>query len=166
GNNLVSAGANAINNQRQRTDSLPPVTAAVVQQNNIAAALIVWRARWQVCQHIGRNLLGRAMRILPPIAWINLVADRSVPHVLRNFERPHLIFSVRLLINGIRRPEKNGSHPQTAGKQPLRQIQLQLHKAMRDIADIRMSEGVIADLVALAVNSLREIRKFIGLDSD
>src|SRR5207247_10800916 len=70
GNNLVSAGANAINNQRQRTDSLPPVTAAVVQQNNIAAALIVWRARWQVCQHIGRNLLGRAMRILPPVAWI------------------------------------------------------------------------------------------------
>src|SRR2546425_7405571 len=106
------------------------------------------------------------MRILPPIARINLVADRRVPHVLRNFERPHLIFGVRLLINGIRRSEENGPHSQTAGKQPLRQIQLQLHKTMRDIADIRMSEGVIADLVALAINALREIRKLVSLDSD
>src|SRR5947208_8588248 len=106
------------------------------------------------------------MRILPPIARINLVADRRVPQLLRNFERPHLFFGVRHLINAIRMSEENGPHSQTAGKQPLRQIQLQLHKTMRDISDIRMSEGVIADLVALAVNSLREIRKFIGLDSD
>src|SRR5947199_261065 len=61
------------------------------------------------------------MRILPPIARINLVADRRVPHVLRNFERPHLIFGVRLLINGIRRSEENGPHSQPAGKQALRQ---------------------------------------------
>src|SRR5438874_1612872 len=58
GKNLVTASANAINNHRQRADCLLPVAAAIVKQNYIAAALIVRRTRRQVCQHIGRDLLG------------------------------------------------------------------------------------------------------------
>src|SRR5207244_8393096 len=56
---------------------------------------------------------------------------------------------VRLLIDGVRRAEKDGADPQTAAKQLLGEVQLELHVAMRDIADVRMGKGVIADLMPL-----------------
>ena len=112
------------------------------------------------------NLLGRTARISPPVAGIDLVAHRGITHVLRKLERPHLVGGVRLFVNRVRRAEKNGPNTQATGKQPLRNVQLEPHVTGRDVADVGVREGVIADLVAFVVNSLRDAGEFVRLNAD
>ena len=53
GNDLITAGADAFDNFGQRFHGFPAVAAAIVQQDDVAAANIVECAGRQVSQHIG-----------------------------------------------------------------------------------------------------------------
>ena len=87
-----------------------------MQQNNIAASLIVRRAGRQVSHHVGSDLLRAVMRIVPPIIGINLVPNGGVAHVLDDLERPHLVFGIGFLVNRIRRAEQDGAYAHAAGE--------------------------------------------------
>ena len=161
-----TASAGALNNQGQRLHRLGPVSAAIMQKNDVAATLVVQIARRKMGQHIGGNLLGRALRLVAPVVGIDFVADRDVTHFLREFERPHFVFRIRLLIDRVGRPEKNGANPQTAGKELLGQIQLHPHEAGRNIADIGMRERVIPDFVPFPVHPAGDAAELVCLNSD
>ena len=107
------------------THSLLPIAAAIVQQNNVAAMLVINRTWRQMRQNIGSNVFRAAPRVVPPVVGIELVADSDVSHLLRGFERTHLIFCVRFLVDGIWRTEQNSANPQFSGKKLLREIELQ-----------------------------------------
>ena len=63
----------------KRADGLAAVAAAVVQQDNVAAELIVHVAGWQVFQTVGSDLLSAAMRVLPPVVGIKLLPMVTYP---------------------------------------------------------------------------------------
>ena len=102
-------------------------------------------------KHDRSDVLGRIPRFLPVIG-IDLVAYADVAHVLNHLERPYLVSGIRLLIDRIGRAEKDGVDSQAAGKELLGEAQLDLHVAQRNVADVRMSEGVIPDFMPLAVD--------------
>src|SRR5581483_6601981 len=165
-NDLEAAGAGAFYDHGQGLHGFGAVAPAIVQQNDVSAALIVLGARRQVSQHLFGNLLGAAVRIIAPVAGIELVAHGDIAQVLRGFERAHLIFGVGLLIDRIGWPEENGSDAEPAGKQLLGQVQFQLHEHVRDVRDIGMAEGVIADLMAFVVDPPSYAAELVGLYAD
>src|SRR6266852_7912327 len=132
-NNRHAASAYASNDHRQRAYRLSAISAAVVQQNDVPAVNVVGGAGRKMIQHVCGNLLGRTAWIYPPVARIQLVADGGVTHVLRKFERPYLVGGVRFFVNRVRRTEKNGANAQAAGKQPFRNVQLELHISRGDV---------------------------------
>ena len=117
-------------------------------------------------EYIGRDLLGRVARVVLPVVGIDLVAHADVAHVLHDFERTYLVLGIGLLIDGIRRAEEDGVNSQAAGKELLGEIQFHFHVAVRDVADVRMSEGVVPDLMSLAVNARGDAAEILGLKPD
>ena len=95
-----------------------------------------------------------------PVFSVDLVADGEIAHALREFERAHLIFGIGLGVNRIGRAEEDGANAELAGEKLLSQIELELHVASADGADVGMSEGVIPDFVALAVDAFSDLPNF------
>ena len=147
GNDLIATRADALDDHGKGAHALATVAAAVMQEDDVSAALIVGSAGRQVSHYVGGDLLGGATGIVAPVVGIDLVADGDVTHALGKLKRAHLICGIGLLVHRIGRTEQYGVNSQTAGEQALRQIQLQLHESGRDVADIRVGESVIADLM-------------------
>src|SRR6185437_516689 len=59
-----------------------------------------------------------------------------------------------LLVDGIGRPEVERLNAEFRGEEPLGEVQLQVGGGDGDFADVRMAPGVVADLVAIAVDAL------------
>src|SRR5579864_2839164 len=106
------------------------------------------------------------MRIFAPIIGIDPIADGDVAHVLGYFQWAHLVGGVGFLINRIWRPKQNRPNPQAARKKLLGEIEFEPHVASGDVADIRMCEGVVADLMALFIDAAREGGIVLSLNSD
>ena len=70
-------------NQVQRDHRLAAIAAAIVQQNDIAAAQVAGRAWRQIRQDIVGDFLAGAPRIVAPVVGIDLLADCDVTEVLR-----------------------------------------------------------------------------------
>src|ERR1051325_1310788 len=92
----------AIDDHGECTDSFLPVAAAIVQQNDVAAVLVIDRARWKMCENIGGDFLVGAPGVIAPVVRIELVTYGDVSHLLCSFKWAHLIFRVGFLIDGIR----------------------------------------------------------------
>src|SRR5438105_10069179 len=116
--------------------------------------------------HVRSDLLSTAMWVFPPVVRIDLVAHRHIAHVLREFQGADLVLRVRFLIYGIWGPKQDAPNSQPAGEEPFCKVQLQLHETRRDVADVRMREGVVPDLVAFVVDATRDRRELVCLDSD
>ncbi len=125
-----------------------------MQQNDVAATQVLLAAGWQVRENIRRNLLGAAARIAAPVVGIDPIPHSDISHVLRDFQRAHLVGGVRLLVNGIGWTEQHGANPHQAGEKSFGQIQLHLHVSVGDIAYVRMREGVVPDDMAFVINAL------------
>ena len=117
-------------------------------------------------EHVRRNLLGRAPRLVVPVVGIDAIADRDVAQVLRNFQRAHLIGRVRLFVDGVRRTHQRGANAHQAAEEPFGQIQFHFHVGSGNIAHIGMGEGVVPDCIAFFVDAFRDARKSIGFDAD
>ncbi len=120
GHNLVSALLQAGEHQVESHHRLAAIAAAIVQQNDVAAAQIARRAGRQVGQHIVRKLLGRTPRVVAPIIGIDLLANRDVAEVLCHLQRANLVGSIRRFVDGIRRPHQHRLHPVLALEEPSR----------------------------------------------
>ena len=102
------------------------------------------------------DLLRRLARMLVPVVGVDLVADDDVAKLLDAVDGRGLVVGVGLLVDGVGRPEVERLHAQLRREQALRQVQLQVDLALRDFADVRMREGVVADLVAFAIDPLHD----------
>ena len=161
-----SAGASAIDNQRERKHRSLAIPAAVVHQNDVAACLIVLLTRRQMLQHRSRNLLRSQRWIIIPVFGVEFVADRDVAHALREFKRLHLVFGIGLGINRVWRTEQHCANTQPAGEQALGEIHLHPHVAGADGADVGMRKGMVTDLVAFTINALCQTTELLYLDSN
>src|SRR5271170_6968189 len=101
-----------------------------------------------------------------PVVGIDLVSHNDVAHVLRDLQRPYLVSGVGFLIDGIGRTKEDGMHPQAAGEQLLGEIDFKLVEAAGNVADVRMSESVIADLMPFAINAGSDVAEAVGLQAD
>ena len=61
---------------------------------------------------------------LVPVPGIDPVANDGVTHLLDKIGRRCLVVGIRLLIDGVGRPEEERLDSQLAAKQPFRQVQL------------------------------------------
>ena len=66
----------------------------------------------------------------------------------------HFLRILRLMIDAVGRTEQNRFDVEGAFDQPLRQVQFPAELGVRDLVEFRVSECVIADLVALGEFSL------------
>src|SRR5579862_9648830 len=103
------------------------------------------------------------MRRITPVVGINPVANRDVTHLLRNFERAHLVGSIGFFVNRVRRPHERSSHADHAGEKPLREVQLHFYVRRGDIAYVGMRERMVPDGVTFSINALGDARELIGL---
>ncbi len=165
-NQLVTFGAQLIDDDGERLHGFAAVTAAVMQKNDVAALEIAGFARRQVGHHVLHNLVGGAPGIIVPVIGIDFVADGDEAHVLRQLKRAHLVGGVGLLVDGVRRTEQDGLHTQFAFEQALGKVQLDFEVALTDVADVGMGEGVIADLVAFVVDALGDGAVLFRLNAD
>jgi hypothetical protein len=97
GDKLESAGASALNDEREGEHGSLAIAAAIVHENDIAASLQIVRfAGRQVIEDLGGDLLGRERRQVVPVFCIELVADGDVAQALSKIERLDLIFGIGL----------------------------------------------------------------------
>src|ERR1035438_3825711 len=73
---------------------------------------------------------------------------------------------IRLLVNRIGGTEEYRLNSELALEQPLREIQFDFEVALRDVADIRMGEGVVPDFMAFLVNALGNAGILFNLQPD
>ena len=102
------------------------------------------------------DLLRRLARMLVPVVGIDLVADDDIAKVLDAVDGRCLVVGVRLLVDRVRRPEVERLHAELGREQPLRQVQFKVDVACGDFADVRMEPGMVADLVAFAIDPLHD----------
>ena len=153
---LISAIAQGLNQHRQRRHRRRAIATAIMHQNDRATPI---RMRFHI-RNLLEDAIGNLLRglfgMLIPVVGIDLVADNRVAQTLNTIDRGSLVVRIRLLIDGVRRAEVERLHPKFGAKQALRQIELQVYLRRRDFADVRVGEGVIANLVAFVINPLHD----------
>ena len=104
--------------------------------------------------------------MLVPVIGVDLVADDGVAHLLDAIGGRSLIVGVRLLIDRVGRPEIERLNAELGREEPLGQVQLQLELTVGNFADVRMREGVVADLMAFANVALQQVDVVLRLLAD
>ena len=94
---------------------------------------------------------------MQPVVWIDMQADGHVAHGLRDPDRHDLIARRRLCVAEKRSPEQPHRPSRQRLEQPLVGVDLERHEAVRQIPEIGMGVGVIADIVALGEDPSHEI---------
>ena len=158
GNDLYPRARSASMSFGQSVDGRLAIAAAVVQQDDGAAhpglVFIVVDLLEDAVDDLLRGLAG----VLVPVVGVDLVADDDVAELLDAVGGRGLVVGVRLLIDGVGRPEVERLHAELGGEQALGEVELQIDAGAGDFADVGMGEGVVADLVAFAVDALHECR--------
>ena len=125
--------------------------------------LSAWRKTFCTISPSGHLIL--AVRSAP-IVGIDPLADNQVAHLLRERKQRDFLGILRLMIDAVRRTEKNGLYAEGAFDEALGQIQLPLEFGLGDLIELRMREGVIADFVAFGELTLENVGVLIGLLAD
>ena len=100
------------------------------------------------------DLLRSFARMLVPVVGIDLVADDGVAEILDALDGSGLIVGVGFLIDGVGRTEVERLHAELGGKEALGEVELEVDLPVGDFADVGMRPGVVADLVAFAIDPL------------
>ena len=120
----------------------------------------------ELLDHVCGELLRRTPRSRAPVVRIEFCSYGNVAHVLRQAQRLDLLGGIGLCINRIRWPEEQRFYAQLGLKKALGGIELQTHEKVGDVADIRMREGVVTDLVAFVINAAGKLGEFFRLGPD
>ena len=94
--------------------------------------------------------------MLIPVAGVDLVADDGVAIALDAVGGFGLIIRVRLFIDVVGRAEVERLDAEFTGEEALCEVELEVELARRNFADVRMREGVVADLVTFANDALHQ----------
>ena len=125
-NDLRTLGAYPLNDHGQCAYRFSAVAAAVMQQDDVAAANVILAHKEEVRQNILGNLLAASPRIVAPIIGIDLVPDGDIAKVLRRLPAvvPRLRYPAPASIEYGGR-NRYGSNSQAAGEEPFGQVQLE-----------------------------------------
>src|SRR6266852_7633348 len=110
--------AKSVDDLWQRSKGLAAIAATVVQKNNIAFVSLP--------QNAVNNLLSGDRLAVPqaPVIRIDALADDQVSELLGIGKLRHFLGIFRLMIDAVRRAEKDRLYPERAFNQALRQIHL------------------------------------------
>ena len=102
------------------------------------------------------DLLRGLARVLVPVVGVDLVADDDVAEILDAIDGSSLVVGVGLLVDRVGRAEVERLHAKLGGEEPFREIEFEVHLAVWDFRDVRMRPGVVADLMAFAIDPPHE----------
>ena len=123
---------------RDGLDGLRAVAARIMQQNNIAVASL------GCINDAFDDLVGtRAL----PVVRVNLHANTDIALFGRKLQWPDLVDGLGFGINAVGRTKEYGVAADFAGQQMLRRREFELELPRRYGRNIRVCEGVVADLV-------------------
>ena len=161
GNELVALCAKGVDDLRQRGKGLAAIAAAVVQKNNIAFVRLPQNA-------VNNFFSGDRLAVLQaPVIRIDALADNQVSELLRIGKLRHFLGIFRLVIDAVRRAEKDRLYPERAFNQALRQIQLPADfRACNAVVELWMSKGMISNFMAFGILALQNIRPLVGHVAD
>ncbi len=166
GNDLVTMRTQSIDQLGECVDSGLTIAPAIVQQDDGAAHPGAGLHIVHLLEYAVDDLLRTLTGMLVPVVSIDLVADNHVAEILNAVGGGCLIVGIRLLVDGVGRAKIEWLDSKLGREQPLGEIQFQVDAGVRDFADVRMSESMIADLVPFAVYPLHQADVVLGLFAD
>ena len=104
-------------------------------------------------------------RVLP-VAGVDADADGVVAAVAGEQERRDLVGRLGLDVFGVRRPEQERAPARGRFEEALGGVDLEAELLPRDRGDVRVREGVIADLVALVEDAPHDAPVQVGVEAD
>ncbi len=155
GHDLVPALFQIIENHRQCGDSGTPVAAAVVEENDVSIAALVFDA---LKQFLGRRLL--------PVAGIDVFEHRHVAEGLSHADGLEVFDIGRVGVRVEWRPEQRGGPADERFDQALGGVEFELCEGFRQLAEVRVGERMVADFVAFVGDALEEVGIKFGVFSD
>ena len=158
--------AKGLDEFRQCVDGGLTVAAAVVHEDDGALHPRLGLRELDLAEDAVDDLLWRLARGFAPVVGVDLVADDGVAELLDVLDGSGLIVGVGLLIDGVGRTEVDGLDAELGGEEALGEIELKVDGALGDFADVGVREGVVADLVAFAVDPLHGGDVVFGLLAD
>ena len=161
GDEVVAPRAQAVDDARQRGHRLRAFAAGVVQQHHLAGTLRV--AGGDLGQHVVDDLVHAGPL---PVFGVDVQADRDVAHPLRDPDRHQLVGGGRFGVAEVGRAEQPHRAPGKRLEQALGGVEFQRHDAGRAVAEVRVGEGVVADVVALGDFALHQPRRHLGVRAD
>ena len=114
GDKFVPLRAKRVDKLRERGDRLAAITAAIVEENDVALGRFVQNILDNFC---GRQRDTRAK--LAPIVWIHFLADDDVAHILGDRQVRYFFGKIRLMVDAVRRAEEQRLHAENTLDEPL-----------------------------------------------
>ena len=100
--------------------------------------------------------------MLVPVVGVDLVADDDVAEALDAVDGGGLVVGVGLLVDGVGRAEVEGVDADLGAEEGLGEGELEVDLGVGDFGDVGVGEGVVADLVAFAVDALHDADVVLG----
>ncbi len=100
--------------------------------------------------------------MLVPVVGVDFVADDDVAEALDAVDGRGLVVGVGLLVDGVGRAKVEGVDADLGAEEAFGEVELEVDLGVGDFADVRVSEGVVADLVAFVVDPLHDADVVLG----
>src|ERR1035438_134092 len=166
GGDGVAVLAKGVNETRESGNRRRAIAPAVVKQNDRATKLRFGLHIVELAEDRLGDFCWRLPGMFVPVVGVQLVADDRVAVLLNLDNGCGLIVGVGLFVDVIGRAEVERLDSGLAGKQDVGELNLEIQLARRDIADVRMRVGVVANLVAFAINALHDPNIFGSFGAD
>ncbi len=166
GDDLVAAGAEGLDEHGQGGHGGGAVAAAVVEQDDGATSPGLLGHGVDLLEDAVGDLLRGLAGVLVPVVGVDLVADDDVAEALDGVDGGGLVVGVGLLVDGVGGAEVERLDAELGGEETLGEGHLEVEVADRDLADVGVGEGVVADLVAFTVEALEQAEVVLGLFAD
>ena len=144
----IAVRTELIDDLRKCRDRLRAVAATVVEKHDIAAPPMGVRDR------APNDLLDARA---PPVERVDALADGDVAERSRGEQRARLLRGLGLDIAHERRTEERGADAELRLEHALRCVELEIELSARNLAEVRVRERVVADIVPFVVDALEDL---------
>jgi len=162
GNELVAVGAEGGDEEGQGGDGDGAVAAAVVHEDDGALTVGAGLHVLELLEDGVGDLLRGFAGVFVPVVGVELVAEDGVAAALDVVDGSGLVVGVGLLVDGVGRTEEEGVDAELGAEETFGEVELEIDLSGGDVGDVGVGEGVVADLVAFAVDALHETDVVFG----
>src|ERR1051325_7248032 len=114
GDKFVPLRAKRVDELRERGDRLAAITAAIVEENDVALGRFMQNILDNFC-----GWKGNARVKLAPIVWIHFLADDDVAHILGDRQVRDFFGKIGLMVDAVRWAEEQRLHAKNTLDEPL-----------------------------------------------